>query len=203
MESNLTTTDYCYILNPKAVTQLTKIPSRDFILVGLGAVEKVLPNNKPIVRRLGTKKTQILNRIRLRKSTPSATLVDRFVRKTDWQNDENVTVTHDDWYAHTWNTNFGTNPFNIEPRDHNQDDVLECVPITHTPTFENSKNSGRHPVEQVTVPNEELPSDNADNEIDRNEEQLDEQRSPIMDAEKPPEITDENQITLSEENDEV
>ena len=52
----LTSGDYCFILNPKADTQATKIPFREFCWVGPFKVEKVLPNNNYIVRRLGTKK---------------------------------------------------------------------------------------------------------------------------------------------------
>ena len=59
-----TTTDYCYILNPKADTQATKIPFREFRWIGPYKVEKVLPNNNYIVRRLGTNKTQLLHQIR-------------------------------------------------------------------------------------------------------------------------------------------
>ena len=66
--SPLETTDYCYVLNPKADTQATKIPFREFRWQGPYKVEKVLPNNIYIVRRLGTNKTQLLHRIRLRKS---------------------------------------------------------------------------------------------------------------------------------------
>ena len=59
----------------------------------------------------------------MRKFTPSAPLADNFVRETDWQKDDHITVTNDVLYAQTWNTNFGTNPFDIEPPDHEQDDV--------------------------------------------------------------------------------
>ena len=123
----LTTTDYCYILKPKADTQATKIPFREFRWIGPYKIEKVLPNNNYIVRRLGTNKTQLLHRIRLRKYTPSAPLADNFVRETDWQKDDNIIVTHDDLYAHTWDTNFGTDPFDTELPDNEQDDTRICT----------------------------------------------------------------------------
>ena len=50
----------------------------------------MLPNNNYIVRRLGTNKTQLLHRIRLRKFTPQAPLADIFVRETDWQKDDQM-----------------------------------------------------------------------------------------------------------------
>ena len=81
----LTTGDYCFILNPKANTQATKTPFREFRWVGPYKVEKVLPNNNYIVRRLGTNKTQLLHSIRLRIYIPQAPLADNFVRESDWQ----------------------------------------------------------------------------------------------------------------------
>ena len=59
--------DYCFILQPKADHQGSKIPFRDFRWIGPYLVEKVLPNKNYTVRKLNTNKTQILHRIRLRK----------------------------------------------------------------------------------------------------------------------------------------
>ena len=146
--SPLETTDYCYILNPKADTQATKIPFREFRWQGPYKVEKVLPNNNYIVRRLGTNKTQLLHRIRLRKFTPQAPLADIFVRESDWQKDDQMPVAHDDLYAQSWNTNFGPNPFEDSPPDYTQiTDDIEYVPVevpenNHPPTHEFPKNRG-------------------------------------------------------------
>ena len=74
-----------------------------------------MPNINYIVIRLDTNKTQLLQRKRLRKFRPSAPLVENFLRETDWQNDDNILVTHDDLFA--------------------QDDVQECVPINHPSTL--------------------------------------------------------------------
>ena len=138
----LTTTDYCYILNPKADTQATKIPLGEFHWIGPYKVGKVLSNNNYIVRMLGTNKTQLLHRIHLKIFTPSAPLADNFVRETDWQKDDNKTVTHDDLYAHTWDTSFGSNLFDTELPNNEQDDIQEYVPINHPPSLEISKISG-------------------------------------------------------------
>ena len=43
--------DYCFILQPKADHQGSKIPFRDFRWIGPYLVEKVLPNNNYIVRK--------------------------------------------------------------------------------------------------------------------------------------------------------
>ena len=62
--------DYCFLLQPKADHQGSKIPLRDFCWIGPSLVEKVLPNNDYTVRKLNTNKTQILHRIRLRECNP-------------------------------------------------------------------------------------------------------------------------------------
>ena len=195
----LTTTDYCRILNPKADTQATKIPFGECRWIGPYKVEKVLPNKNYIVRRLGTNKTQLLHRIRLRKFTPSAPLADNIVRETDWQKDDNIIVTHDDLCAHTWDTNFGTDPFDTEFPDNEQDDIQEYEPINRPPSLEIPKKTvGGAPVEQITVPNEVTPTENAENEFDAIDNQQDLQPNPNIGGEKSPENTDGNQ-----ENDEV
>ena len=112
-DAALTTEDYCFILNPKADTQATKIPFREICWVGPYEVEKVLPNHNYIVRRLGTSKTQLLHRIRLRIYIPQARLADNFVRETDWQKEDTL-IAQDDLYAHTWDINFGSSPFDAE-----------------------------------------------------------------------------------------
>ena len=129
----------------------------------------------------------------MRKFTPGAPLADNFVRETDWQKDDNIIVTHDDLYAHTWDTNFGADPFDTELPNNEQDDIQEYVPINHTPSLEISKNSGGAPVEQTTVPKEITPTENAENEFDAINNQQDLQPNPTIDAEKSPENTDENQ----------
>ena len=157
----LETTDYCYILNPKADTQSTKIPFQEFRWCGPYKVEKVLPNKNYIERRLGTNKTQLLHRIRLRKFTPQAPLADIFVRETDWQKDDQMTIANDDLYAQSWNTNFGANPFDDIPSDaiHNTEDT-EYVPIqipdnSRPPSPVSSKNSGGaqwiRPLNQIKI----------------------------------------------------
>ena len=157
----LETTDYCYILNPKADTQATKIPFREFRWCGLYKVEKVLPNNNYIVGRLGTNKTQLLHRIRLRKFTPQAPLADIFVRETDWQKDDQMPIANDDLYAQSWNTNFGSNPFEDGCSEFTQDtEDAEYTPIqipneNHPPFPGSPKNSGASPVEQTTEPNDD------------------------------------------------
>ena len=66
----------------------------------------------------------------MRKFTPQAPLADIFVRESDWQKDDQMSVAHVDLYAQSWKTNFGPNPIENGPPDYtlNNDDV-EYVPI--------------------------------------------------------------------------
>ena len=196
----LETTDYCYILNPKADTQATKIPFREFRWCGPYKVEKVLPNNNYIVRRLGTNKTQLLHRIRLRKFTPQAPLADIFVRETDWQKDDQMPIANDDLYAQSWNTNFGSNPFEDGPSEFTQDtEDVEYFPLqtpddNRPPSPGSSKNKEGSPVEQTTEPNQYY--ENLENEIPQhiNEDNQNTQKTqekqngtPVDDIQKTPE----------------
>ena len=156
----LTTGDYCFILNSKADTPATKIPFREFRWVGPYKVEKVLPNSNYIVRRLGTNKTQLLRRIRLRIYIPQAPLADNFVRVSDWQKEDTL-IAQDDLYALTWDTNFGSSPFDTDHEiNHQQEDMVEYEPtpqpgINRPPSTDNSQKSGGTPAEQPAVTDKE------------------------------------------------
>ena len=195
----LETTDYCYIFNPKADTQATKIPFREFRWCGPYKVEKVLPNNNNIVRRLRTNKTQLLHRIRLRKFTPQAPLADIFVRETDWQKDDQMPITNDDLYAQSWNTNFGSNPFDDSLAEYSQNtEDADHIPIqipndNRPPSPGSSKNSGGSPVEQTTEPNDnhenEIPQHISEDDQNTQKTQKESNKSTVDDIQKTPEIS--------------
>ena len=54
--SKLKEADYVYILQPKAEHQGSKFPFTEFCWIGPYIVEKVLPNNNYLVRKIGTDK---------------------------------------------------------------------------------------------------------------------------------------------------
>ena len=70
-------------------------------------------------------------------------------------------LANDDLHAQSWNTNFGTNPFQDGPSEFSQDtDDAEYAPIqipddNHPPSPGSSKNSRGSPVEQTTEPERE------------------------------------------------
>ena len=68
--SKLKEADYVYILQPKPDDQGSKIPFTEFRWMGPYIVAKVLPNNNYLVRKIGTDKTEVLHRMRMRQFTP-------------------------------------------------------------------------------------------------------------------------------------
>ena len=59
--------DYCFILQPTAYRQASKIPFRDLRWIGAYVIQQVLSKDNYIVRRLKTNKTQILQWFRKKK----------------------------------------------------------------------------------------------------------------------------------------
>ena len=92
--------EYCFVLQPKADHQGSKIPFRDCRWVGPFIVQKVLLNENYIVRRINTNKTQILHRIRPKKFVPNQPLEENF-REQRLQPDEEIIILQDDLYTIT------------------------------------------------------------------------------------------------------
>ena len=94
--------DYCYALHPKAHSQATKLPFREYLWTGPFIVVKALPNNNYLIRKLQTNLTQILHRIRLRPFASSHKLPDISVSPKDFQQETEVIIQHDDLFAMAW-----------------------------------------------------------------------------------------------------
>ena len=87
--------DYCFILQPIANHQRSKISFREYRWIGPYVVEKILPNENFNVRKLNSNKTQILHRIRLRKYEPNTVLED--IRpEGNLQPDDEIVIPQDD-----------------------------------------------------------------------------------------------------------
>ena len=100
--SKLKQSDYVYSLQPKADQLGSKIPFTDFRWIGPYIIEKVLPNNNYLVRKVGTNKTLFLHRKRLCQFTPRQRIPDTPVTPREWQPDPEVIIKHDDLYARAW-----------------------------------------------------------------------------------------------------
>ena len=105
----LVVNDYCYALHPKAHSQSTKLPFRDYLWTGPYIVVKTLPNIY-LIRKLQTNLTQILHRIRLRPFTSPHKLPDISKPSKDFQQDNEVVIQHDDLYALVWQELYQEDP---------------------------------------------------------------------------------------------
>ena len=129
--------DYCYILNPKADNQSTKFAFQDCIRTGPYIVIKVLSNNNYTIRKIGTRYTQPLHRIRIRPYVPEQRMPDVTVRANEYLPDPDVKVSHNEWYAVSWEKDFGKHideHESPESAERNQQVVIQEVTNTHDAT---------------------------------------------------------------------
>ena len=116
---------YCFVLQPKADSQGSKIPFRDFRWIGPYVVQKALPKNNYIVRGLNTNKTQVLHRIRLKKFVPNVPLEDKY-KAEKLQPDEEIVIPQDDLYTISWEADFEYELF--KPRKNDWPDTATRLP---------------------------------------------------------------------------
>ena len=88
--------DYCFVLQPKADHQDSKIPFRGYRWVGSFIIQMVLPSENYKVRRLNTNKIQILHRIHLKKFVHNQLLEDIF-REERLQQAKEIVIPQDDF----------------------------------------------------------------------------------------------------------
>ena len=125
--SKLKQADYVYILQPKEDHQGSKIPFTDFRWIGPYIIEKVLPNNNYLIRKIGTNKTQVLHRMRLRSFTPRKPIPDVQTTAQDWKPDPEVIIKHDDLYARAWESEYGPSIFDNSQNEPNRDNLPEIT----------------------------------------------------------------------------
>ena len=112
--SELEETEYVFVLQPKADHQGSKIPFTEFRRIGPYVIEKVLPNNSYLVRKIGTNKTQVLHRMRMRQFTPHQQPADIRVKQQEYKPDPEVSLNHDDLYARAWEYDYEQPIFDAE-----------------------------------------------------------------------------------------
>ena len=148
--------DYRFVLQPRADHQGSKIPFRDYRWVGPFVVQRVLPNENYIVRRINTNKTQILHRIRHKTFVPNQPLEDNF-REQRLQPDEEIVIPQDDLYVITWETDFGEQ---LITRGHNP--IPTSMPNGERPNAAEPSHSDVDENEaDYIITREELNNDNA------------------------------------------
>ena len=129
--------DYCYILNPKADNQSTKFAFQDCIWTNPYIVIKVLSKNNYTIRKICTRYTQTLHRIRIRPYVPEQRMPDVTVRANEYLPDPDVKLSHNEWYAVSWEVVFGKQideHETSESAENNQQGVTQELTNTHNET---------------------------------------------------------------------
>ena len=153
--------DYCFVLQPKADSQASKIPFKEYRWIGPFVIQKVLSNDNYIVRRLNTNKTQILHRIRLKKFVPNAPLEDKYDGEK-LQPDNEIVIPQDDLYTISWEVDFEYDLF--EPRKENWTDVA-----TRRPMDAESTNTDNDVTDEESASNESCSERTTRNYVTENE----------------------------------
>ena len=98
----------------KRIIKGVKFHFSEFRLIGPYIIEKVLPNNNYLVRKNGSKKTQVLHRMRMRQFTPRQPPADILITPQEYKPDPDVSLKHDDLYARAWEFDYEQSFFEAE-----------------------------------------------------------------------------------------
>ena len=142
--SRLKEADYVYILQPTADHQGSKFPFTEFRLIGPYVIEKVLRNNNYLVRKIGTNKTQVLHRMRMRQFTPRQPPGDITVKPQEYKSDPKVSLNHDDLYASAWEYDFEQPIFDAE-NDNEAPTNSQEIPVQSDFSTEEMRNTPGEP----------------------------------------------------------
>ena len=142
--SKLKEADYVYILQPKADHQGSKIPFTELRWIGPYIIEKVLPNNIYLVSKIGTNKTQVLHRMRMRHVTPHQLPADITVKPQEYISDPEVSLHHDDFFARAWEYDFEQPIFDAE-NDKAAPPNLPEIPLQSDFSTEEMRNTPGNP----------------------------------------------------------
>ena len=161
--SKLKEANYVYILQPKADHPGSKIPFTEFRWVGPYIIGKALPNKHYLVRKIGTDKTQVLHRMRMRHFTPRQPPADITVKPHEYKSDIEVSLNHDDLYARAWEYDFEQPIFDVANNNKAPPNQREILPQSDFSTEEMRNTPGNlHVSSREIFPNADEASDVAD-----------------------------------------
>ena len=131
---------------------------------------KVLSNINYTIRKIGTRYTQTLHIIRIRPYVPEQHVPDVTVRANEYLPDPDVKVSHNEWYAVSWEMDFGKQIDEHEmtrSAENNQQIVTQEVANTHDDTItqqiSDNQNEDTHDVAPTSPDFSNLTTDVGDN----------------------------------------
>ena len=132
------------MLQLKTDHQGSKIPFTEYRWIGPYIIEKVLPNNKYLVGKIGTNQTQVLHRMRMRQFTPRQPPADIPIKPQEYKSDLEVSLHHDDLYARAWEYDFEQPIFDAE-NDKAAPPNLHEIPLQSNYSSEEMRNTPGNP----------------------------------------------------------
>ena len=136
--------DYVYILQPKADHQGSKIPFTEFRWTGPYIIERALQNSNYLVQKIGTNKTQVLHRMRMRHFTPYQPPTDITVKPEEYKSDPEVSPNHDYLWARAWEYEFEQPIFDAE-NDNAAPPNQQEIPVQSDSSTEEMRNTSGNP----------------------------------------------------------
>ena len=112
--SQLKEADNVNVLLPKADQQGSKNPFTEIRCLGPYIIENVLPKTNYMVRKIDTKKTQVLHRVPMRHFTPHQSPPDKRIMPQKWTPDPEVSLKLDDLFARAWECEYKKPFFDAE-----------------------------------------------------------------------------------------
>ena len=105
-------------------------------MLGPYIIEEVLPNNNYLVRKIGTYKTQVLHRKRIRQFTHRLAIPDIRITPQEWTLDPEVNLKHDYLYARAWECEYEKPIFDTEKKKATPPSSTEFPIQSNLPTGE-------------------------------------------------------------------
>ena len=143
--SKLKESEYVYILQPKADHAGSKNPFTEFRWVGPYIIEKALPSNDYLVRKIGTNKTQVLHRMRMRQFTPRQPPANITVKPQEHKSDPEMSLSHDDLFARAWECDYEQPIFDTE-NDNAAPPNQREIPLQSDFSTEEMRNTPGNPI---------------------------------------------------------
>ena len=119
-------------------------------------VIKLLSNNNYTIRKIGTRYTQTLHRIRIPPYVPEQRTPDVAVRANEYLPDPHVRVSHNEWYAASWEMDSGKQ---IDEHETSENASNSHQTVTQNMTKMNDETTTQQTPENTTEnPNDVAPS---------------------------------------------
>ena len=156
--SKLKESDYAFVLQLKTDHQWNEIPFTEFRGIGSYIIEKVLPNNNYLLRKIGSDKTHVFYRMQMHHFTSRQPIPNSWITPQEWKPDPEKSLKHDDFYDRAGECEYEEPIFDLENDNVTPPKSTEIVVQSDSATEEtwNTPVSTRECCREILPPTEEL-----------------------------------------------